>query len=96
MLQLLTLTTMPLTTETKEETISRINQIIAHYKGNKRNWRIGTASIQRLTLLNVQEELHYFSQDAIIANEIVFNFIAQGLQVCNMSKLHSDGIYLYR
>jgi len=87
---------MPVTTETKEETISRIDQIITQYKGNKKNWRIGTASIQRLTLLNIQEELHYFSQDAIIANEVVFNFIAQGIQVCNLSKIHSEGIYLYR
>ena len=79
----------------KEHTIGKLHAIISNSETEHNKWKIGMASIQRLSLLSVPNEIHYFPQDALIANEVLFHFMAQGVQVCKLSKVHSDGVYIY-
>ena len=59
-------------------------------------WKIGIASLERASLLHVKEEISYQMCNIDEAKEILFHFIAQGVQTCNMSKSNFNGIYLYR
>lgn len=60
------------------------------------DWKIGIASLERISRLEVNEEISYQFCDIDTAKEILFNFIAQGVQTCKMSKSNFNGIYLYR
>lgn len=76
--------------------IEKLSNIIEQSEVPAHEWKIGIASLQRITLLEVHEEIHYQICDLEEAKEILFNFIAQGVQTCKMSKSNFNGIYLYR
>ncbi len=84
------------TTIDKTSIIKKLSTIIEQSEVPANEWKIGIASLQRITLLEVNEEIHYQICDLEEAKEILFNFIAQGVQTCKMSKGNTNGIYLYR
>jgi hypothetical protein len=85
------------TTISKKTTIiDKFNSLIELSGGNSNEWKIGIASLERASLLSVKEEIAYQKCDIDEAKEILFHFIAQGVQTCNMSKSNFNGIYLYR
>ena len=80
----------------KEAIIKKFDKHITLSEQGHNNWRIGTGSLQRASLLNVSEEIIFLKCAMDEAAEIMFNFIAQGVRTCNMSKSNQNGIYLYR
>ncbi len=87
---------MHTTTIEKTSIIEKFSSIIDQSEAPSQEWKIGIASLQRITLLEVHEEIHYQICELEEAKEILFNFIAQGVQTCKMSKANFSGIYLYR
>lgn len=87
---------MQTATDTKEVIIEKFSQHITLSNVAASEWRIGMGSLQRASLLNVSEEIIYLKCSLDEATEIMFNFIAQGVRTCNMSKSNHNGIYLYR
>jgi len=85
-------------TATVEKTsiIDKFTQTIELSGASAHEWKIGIASLERASLLNVKEEIFYQKCPINEASEILFHFIAQGVQTCNMSKSNFNGIYLYR
>ncbi|MGJ3236574.1 hypothetical protein [Marivirga sp.] len=85
------------TTISKKTTIiDKFNSIIELSEGDTNEWKIGIASLERASLLNVKDEITYQKCGIDEAKEILFHFLAQGVQTCNMSKSNFNGIYLYR
>ncbi|WKK82224.1 hypothetical protein [Marivirga arenosa] len=80
----------------KENIIDKFSSLIDLSGGNSSEWKIGIASIERASLLNVKDEISFQKVQIDEAKEILFHFIAQGVQTCNMSKSNYNGIYLYR
>ena len=87
---------MQTATAIKDIIIEKFSQQITLSETSPSEWRIGIGSIQRASLLNVTEEIIYQKCNLDEASEIMFNFIAQGVRTCNMSKSIKSGIYLYR
>lgn len=83
-------------TDEKTKIIDKFSQIIEISDVNPNEWKIGIASLERVSRLEVKEEIVYQFCDIELAKEILFNFIAQGVQTCKMSKSNFNGIYLYR
>jgi len=76
-----------------------IKKFTNHMEGSNASfneWKIGIASLERVSRLEVKEEILYQFCDINTAKEILFNFIAQGVQTCKMSKSNFEGIYIYR
>ena len=80
----------------KTSVIDKFTQIIEISEASAHEWKIGIASLERASLLNVKEEIFYQKCPMNEAGEILFHFIAQGVQTCNMSKSNFNGIYIYR
>ena len=80
----------------KTNVIDKFTQTIELSGASAHEWRIGIASLERASLLNVREEIFYQKCPMDQAKEILFHFIAQGVQTCSMSKSNFNGIYLYR
>ncbi|MBK6266743.1 hypothetical protein JKA74_16990 [Marivirga sp. S37H4] len=80
----------------KEVILNKLNTLIKESNTSVSDWKVGIASLQRVSLLNVQEEIYYQNCEKEIAIEIMFNLIAAGVQTCKMSKSNFNGIYLYR
>ncbi|WKV12819.1 hypothetical protein [Marivirga harenae] len=87
---------MHIATVEKISVIDKFTQTIELSGASAREWKIGIASLERASLLGVKEEIYYQKCPIEEAKEIVFHFIAQGVQTCNMSKANFNGIYLYR
>jgi hypothetical protein len=87
---------MHTTISKKNIIIDKFNSIIELSRENTNEWKIGIASLERASLLNVKDEITYQKCEIDEAKEILFHFIAQGVQTCNMSKSNFNGIYLYR
>ncbi|GAA5031830.1 hypothetical protein GCM10011506_25020 [Marivirga lumbricoides] len=87
---------MHTTTIDKEAIIEKLATIIEQSEAPASEWKIGIANLQRISLLNVNEEIHFIVCDLELGKEVLFNFIAQGVQTCKMSKANADAIYLYR
>jgi hypothetical protein len=87
---------MHTTTVNKTNVIDKFTQTIELSGASAREWKIGIASLERASLLNVKEEIFYQKCPIDEAKEILFHFIAQGVQTCNMSKSNFNGVYLYR
>ncbi|WMN12683.1 hypothetical protein QYS49_34285 [Marivirga salinae] len=87
---------MHTTTVDKTNIIEKFSNQIELSKAPFHEWKIGIASLERISRLEVQEEIVYQFCEIDTAKEILFNFIAQGVQTCKMSKLNFNGIYLYR
>ncbi|HET8859457.1 hypothetical protein [Marivirga sp.] len=87
---------MHTTTVDKTNIIEKFSNQIELSKAPIKEWKIGIASLERVSRLEVQEEIFYQICDMDTAKEILFNFIAQGVQTCKMSKSNFNGIYLYR
>lgn len=87
---------MHTTTVNKTNIIEKFSNQIELSNTPYNEWKIGIASLERISRLEVQEEISYQFCDMDTAKEILFNFIAQGVQTCKMSKSNFNGIYLYR
>jgi hypothetical protein len=87
---------MQTATAIKDIIIEKFSQQITLSEAPTGEWRIGIGSLQRASLLNVTEEIIYCKCALDEASEVMFNFIAQGVRTCNMSKSVKSGIYLYR
>lgn len=87
---------MHTTTVNKTNIIDKFNHQIELSETAAHEWKIGIASLERVSRLEVQEEISYQMCDMDTAKEILFHFIAQGVQTCKMSKSNFNGIYLYR
>ncbi|ADR21699.1 hypothetical protein MATR_06680 [Marivirga tractuosa] len=87
---------MHTTTVNKTNIIEKFSNQIELSNTPYNEWKIGIASLERISRLDVQEEILYQFCDMDTAKEILFNFIAQGVQTCKMSKSNFNGIYLYR
>jgi hypothetical protein len=87
---------MHTTTIDKTSILEKLTSIIEKSDAPAHEWKIGIASLQRITLLPINEEIHFQICDLEEAKEILFNFIAQGVQTCKMSKHNANAIYLYR
>jgi len=87
---------MQTTTVNKANIIEKFSKQIELSNTSYHEWKIGIASLERVSRLEVQEEISYQFCDIDTAKEILFNFIAQGVQTCKMSKSNFNGIYLYR
>ncbi len=87
---------MHTTTVDKTNIIEKFSKQIELSNAPYNQWKIGIASLERVSRLEVQEEISYQFCDMDTAKEILFNFIAQGVQTCKSSKSNFNGIYLYR
>lgn len=87
---------MHTTTHHKTSIIQKFSNQIDSSDSPLNDWKIGIASWERISRLEIQEEMLYKVCDINLAKEILFHFIAQGVQTCKMSKSNYDGIYLYK
>jgi hypothetical protein len=87
---------MHTTAVNKLNIIEKFNKQIELSNSAFQDWKIGIASLERISRLEVKEEIVYQFCDIDTSKEILFNFIAQGVQTCKMSKSNSNGVYLYR
>jgi len=87
---------MHITSVEKTSVIDKFTKTIEISGASAHEWKIGIASLERASLLNIKEEIFYQKCPIDEAKEILFHFIANGVQTCTMSKSNSNGIYLYR
>jgi hypothetical protein len=83
-------------TVNKTNIIEKFSKQIELSDAPYQEWKIGIASLERVSRLEVQEEISFQFCEIETAKEILFNFIAQGVQTCKMSKSNFNGIYIYR
>lgn len=80
----------------KTNIIKKFSKHIELSNVSLQEWKIGIASLERVSRLEVQDEISYQCCDMDLAKEVLFHFIAQGVQTCKMSKPNSNGIYIYK